>query len=181
MNTRQSGFTLVELLVTLSIVVILASMAVPGFQTMLVQRRIDSVADTLASDFRYARSEAVKRTTKVTLCASSNGTSCTGTGALWKDGWIVFVDDAAGGTDGIVDAGDAVLRVQDALPGIASIAQSDGTSSRFQFVFQATGWAQSASQTFLITPAGSSGVTARLVCISNKGRAAIRTKGTLTC
>jgi Tfp pilus assembly protein FimT len=92
---------------------------------------------------------------------------------LWKDGWIVFVDE---GTRGSVDAGDVVLRVQDALPGIASIAAADGTS-RFQFVFQATGWSQSASQTFWVKPTGSSDVH-RLICVSNKGRTALRDKNT---
>jgi type IV fimbrial biogenesis protein FimT len=139
-------------------------------------RRVEAGADTLVSDFRYARSEAVKRTNRVTICASSNGTSCTGAGALWKDGWIVFVDENGNNT---VDAGDVVLRVQDALPGIASIAAADGTS-RPQFPFQATGWSQSASETLLVTPTGSSGVP-RLVCVSNKGRAAIRPKGTPSC
>jgi type IV fimbrial biogenesis protein FimT len=180
MKTAQFGFSLVELMVTVAIATILASLAVPSFRTMLVGRTVESTADTLVSDIRFARSEAIKRTTKVTICASSNGTSCTGTGALWKSGWIVFVDDGTGGTDGAVDTGDVVLRVQDAVTGITSIAATDGSSRSF-FVFQATGWSQAASQSFFVTPITGSGVTARLVCVSNKGRAAIRAKGETSC
>lgn len=175
MKIRQSGFTLIELMVTVAIAVLLTSLALPGFQSMLVGRRVDAAADMLVSDFRFARSEAIKRTNQVTICASSNGTSCTGAGALWRDGWIVFVDENAGGT---VDGNDIVMRVQEALTGISAIAASDGTA-RANFVFQSTGLTQSASQTFIVTPSTGSGV--RLICVSNKGRAALRAKGETTC
>lgn len=178
MKMQQAGFTLVELMVTLTIVVVLTSMAVPGFQTMLVGHRLETAADTLASDFRFARAEAVKRSAQVSICASNSGTACTGSGGLWKEGWIVFVDDDG---DGVFETGDEIVRVQDAFSGIASIASASPGSDRQFFVFQPTGWSQAASQTFLVTPAGSSGVAARLVCISNKGRAAIRAKGAASC
>ena len=177
MKTRQSGFSLVELMVTLAIVVVLTVLAVPSFQSMLLGRRVAAAADTLASDFRFARSEAIKRTNRVTICASSNGTSCTGTGGLWKDGWIIFVDENG---NGAWNTGDVILRVQDAMQGVASIAATDGTS-RPHFVFQPTGWSQSADQSFFITPVGSSGVAARLLCISNKGRPGVRAKGDTSC
>jgi type IV fimbrial biogenesis protein FimT len=178
MKMQHAGFTLVELMVTLAIVVLLASLAVPGFQTLLVSRRLEAATDTLASDFRFARAEAVKRSARVSICASSNATACTGSGGLWKDGWIVFVDDDG---DGAFETGDEIVRVQDAFSGIASIASASSGSDRQFFVFQPTGWSQAATQTFWVTPSGSSGVPARLVCISNKGRAAIRAKGDTSC
>lgn len=177
MRNQQSGFTLVELVVTMTVAVILVSLAVPSFRSLLANRTVQSAADTLASDFRFARSEAIKRTSKVTICASGNGSTCTGSGALWRNGWIVFVPTAS---DGSFTSGDEIIRVQDAIGSIASIAATDGTS-KFQFVFEATGWSQAAAQQFLVTPSGGSGATARVVCISNKGRPAIRAKGETTC
>jgi type IV fimbrial biogenesis protein FimT len=72
---------------------------------------------TQANDFmtalNLARSEAVKRGRPVTVCRSTDGASCSGSGVNWETGWIVFTD--ANG-DGVVDAGDGILRVFDALP-----------------------------------------------------------------
>jgi len=178
MKPRQAGFTLIELLITVAIVAVLASLAVPSFRTLLLKRSVQSAADTLVSDMRYARSEALKRSARVTICASSNGTSCAGAGGLWSSGWIVFIPSNVNGN---FTAGDEIVRVQDALPSIASIANAGGTSVP-QFEYEPTGWAKAATQTFIVTPTGSvpAGVV-RVVCVSMQGRAGIRPLGDTGC
>lgn len=175
MNKVARGFTLVEMLVVLALAGILTVLAVPSFQTLLLSRRVQVALDGLAGDMRFARAEAIKRSSRVTICASLDGASCQGAGALWKNGWIIFVPTAASGN---FTAGDEIVRVQGALTSIASIAAADGTSLP-QFIYEPTGWAKAAAQTFIVTPSG--GAASRTLCISNQGRPAIRAEGVNSC
>jgi type IV fimbrial biogenesis protein FimT len=178
MKFHQKGFTLIELLVTVALVAVLASMAVPSFQTLLVKRSVQAAADSLVSDMRLARSEALKRSTRTTICRSTNGTSCAATGS-WSDGWLVFVDM---NSNGAVDAGDDIVRVQQALERIASIRGPDLADPALSFKYEPTGFAKAASQTFVFIPKGSgvAGAT-RIVCVSINGRPALRVEGTTVC
>lgn len=81
------GFTMIELLVTISIAAILMTIAVPSFQSFLLNSRLTGHANDLVLGMAYAKSEAVKRGINVSVCASSDSSTCTGT---WKDGWIVL-------------------------------------------------------------------------------------------
>lgn len=58
---RPTGFTLVEMLVVFSVVGVLLSVALPAFQAFFATQRLASVADTVASDVRRARTEAIIR------------------------------------------------------------------------------------------------------------------------
>jgi type IV fimbrial biogenesis protein FimT len=105
------GFTLVELMITVAIVGIVASLAVPSFQDMLNQNRASSLANELASSLNLARSEAIKRGTQVSVCKSANITASSptcSTTANWQNGWLIFVDKSTSGT---FDGTDTPLKV----------------------------------------------------------------------
>jgi type IV fimbrial biogenesis protein FimT len=75
----QRGFGLVEVMITLSIIVILASAGVPAMQDFLTNQRLKGAASDLYTDLLRTRSEAIKRNTTVTLTPNGN----------WTDGWTL--------------------------------------------------------------------------------------------
>lgn len=83
------GFTLIELMVTLTIMGILLMIAVPSFSEVALGSKLSAETSKLVAGVHLARSEAIKRNAAVTLCASANGTSCNGSG--WEEGWVMFV------------------------------------------------------------------------------------------
>ncbi len=88
---RDAGFTLIELMITLVIVGILAGIGVPALKTFIQGNTLIASTNELVSALNIARSEAIKLDSRVSICESSNGSTCTTTGK-WQNGWIVFVD-----------------------------------------------------------------------------------------
>lgn len=105
------GFTMIELLVAIAIAAIMLGLAVPSFIDFMVRNRLVTYNNEFVASLAFARSEAIRRAGPVSVCKSSTGTSC---GGAWSDGWIVFVN-TDNDSPAVVDAGETVLRVHDAL------------------------------------------------------------------
>jgi type IV fimbrial biogenesis protein FimT len=97
MKTRHSGFTLFELMMGIAIMGILVSLAVPSFQDYGRNTRVVAVQNDLITAFNYARSEAIRRSATVTVCATSTFTTC-GAAAAWSTGWFAFRDTNGDGS-----------------------------------------------------------------------------------
>lgn len=107
------GFTLVELLMVLSVMAVLVTFAVPSFSGMLNSSKLTAASNSLLSSIYLARSEAIKRGSRVALCKSVDGISCV-PGGGWEQGWIVFHDS---NNNGERDAGETIIERIHPLPG----------------------------------------------------------------
>lgn len=109
------GFSLVELMVTISIAAILLAIAAPSYQQFIGSTTITSASEDFVAALTFTRTEAIKRNVRVTMCKSVNGTSCTTGGNNWQQGWIIFKEFLLSGTPGTLDAGETILRVHGPL------------------------------------------------------------------
>lgn len=91
MKKRVTGLTLIELMMTLAILVVLATLAGPSFTAMFANNRISSATNDLIADLARARNEAVRRGGIVTVCASSDATTCNTTAPDWGKGRLVII------------------------------------------------------------------------------------------
>lgn len=132
MNKRtQAGFTLYELLITVLVIGVILTFAVPNMQDFTRNSRMTGTANDLHAAFHLARSESSRAKSNITICPSADGASCGGT---WEDGYIVFVDEDG---DLAVDGGtDSVLRSHDAIADGVSLAVADDAT---YFSFASTG------------------------------------------
>ena len=91
MNQRygKPGFSLIELMIAISVAAILFGIAVPQFSTLTQNARISSARNGLFTAFQLARTEAITRRAHVVVCASADGESCSG---AWVGGVLVFLD-----------------------------------------------------------------------------------------
>lgn len=115
-SSGQRGFTLIELMVAVAVFAVLLGIAVPSFQSLSASNQVTSQTNDFVSALNLARSEAIRRGSRVTVCKSSDGASCV-TANHWEQGWIVFVDTTRSGTDAAVDVGETVLAVQQGAGG----------------------------------------------------------------
>lgn len=115
---KQSGFTIVELVIVITIMAILVAIAIPSFQQLMMTNRLASATNDLMGSLNLARSEAIRRGAWVNVGV---------TGASWKDGWRVFIDVDRNPGDMDYDGGplnggvDEELRiVQPVMPNMAN-------------------------------------------------------------
>lgn len=161
------GFTLIELMVTVSLAAVLMVLAVPSMQEMLATQRVRGAASELLITAQETRSAALKfnrRAVARPVDASAG----------WKGGWNIYIDNNANAT--FESGTDTLVISHDALTGDAVVAKLSGGNSNDFFAYQGTGFLDpsisgSANATWEISSPGTS--RRRCLVIERSGRARI--------
>ena len=132
--SKQTGLTAIELMITLAVFAIMASLAGPPMQTLMTNYRERTGVNQVAGYLRLARSEAITRSIPVSMCGSSDGLICDGN---MSEGWFVFEDFNG---DGLFDAAsDSVIREGAFGIGQHFVTNADGSSDVEPLTYGADG------------------------------------------
>ncbi|UCE89952.1 MAG: GspH/FimT family pseudopilin [Pseudomonadota bacterium] len=115
MNKHVAGLTIVELMIAMAVIAVVVSLGVPHLPGVVGNNRLTAQVNTLSNHLAYARSEAVKSGTPVTVTSNN--------GAIWQDGWTVWVDT---NNSGLMDAGEE-LRIGEAFGAASVLTPDNGT------------------------------------------------------
>ena len=101
---RFAGWTLLELLIALSIITIMLLIAVPSFKQLIAKQRIDTAGRDLVAAITLTRAEAIRRGERVDLMPLD--------GIDWHSGWLIFVD---ANDNHVPDADEKIIHTHGAL------------------------------------------------------------------
>lgn len=169
-----SGFTLIELIVTLAVFSILVAVVAPSFNAFTDSSRRASEVNIFSGALSFARSEAIKRNSNISICARTSGAeTCSATANDWKNGWIIFEDT---NSDGILDAGETLLRLFDPIATNSNITETSGNAT-LALTYRGSGFVTVANAEFKYC--GNRGAQdARAIIVSKTGRARLSIDGT---
>lgn len=169
-RSGSQGFTLIEMLLLLVVLMLLNVFAVPAMSEMLIALRVSSATQALVASLQLTRVEAIKRGRRVVLCKSASGENCAHSGG-WEQGWIVFEDR---NNNAAVDAGEIILHREQPLAGQVRLTGNNPVLSYVSYT--AFGQAHMTSGAFqagtlTVCPSFGHSSAARQIVINISGRA----------
>jgi type IV fimbrial biogenesis protein FimT len=89
---RPSGFSLLELMITLSVAGILTVIAYPGMRNFLYRNRVIAQSNNIQADLQLARGQAAATRSYVSICpvTTAGGTTCSASATAYDQGWLVY-------------------------------------------------------------------------------------------
>lgn len=127
-HRHLQGFTLIELMIAISVAAILIGVGVPGMRNMILDNRRAAVVNEIVTGISQARAAAFARNLPVVMCVAddaANPASCNA--GNWADGWFVFVD---ADDDGTYDTGEQILKINGAASQGVTITTTAGFTTR---------------------------------------------------
>lgn len=157
----QQGVTLIELLITLSIIVVSLTLATPSFQQLFAQYHCTIAINQLVDALAFARDTAITRQIPTSICPTQNGQNCS---ANWSHGYMVFVHEANNNTP----KPETILALFPGVPESASLS-----NSRTIITLQTNGQAPGSNSTFYYQTQSSNLNVKATVILNMLGRVAI--------
>lgn len=163
---KPSGFTAIELMVTVAVISILAALVVPSFNALISNNRLVSRSNDFVAALGFARMEAIKQGRAITLCNSADGNSCKSDG-LWETGWIIFPDADGDGNLTVPDPDDDLKDCED--PSSECLLRSHGSFGTSSNTMRGTDSAATGQIRFSGQGLLDSGPTDFTVCDTRRG------------
>ena len=163
-----SGFSLIELITVIAVLIITMGIALPGFENLLSRNHQTTSINQFATTLAQARYHALNHYTRVVLCPSSDSSSCTG-GFEWQQGYISFVDHDRNRQR---DPGEELIAVVDQHDPTINIRTSTG---RRKIIFYASGRSPGSNTTIRFCSSAAS-LSGKALILSNTGRARLTKK-----
>ncbi len=164
MKSRSAiGFTLIELMVTITMIAIVLTVGVPSFQSSIRNSVLTAGINEFIAALNFARSEAIKRGMNVTVSKTSSTLG-------YEGGWQIFTDSLNSSNHyGTLEGTDQVLRTHGPINTGYTLRGNNNVVSYISY--QADGTSQNygsfalcdATQTLTTS-------TARVISINNLGR-----------
>ncbi|REC94930.1 GspH/FimT family pseudopilin [Kushneria indalinina] len=155
---RQQGFTLIEMLIALSVLAVFSMITIPAYQKMMARQVLDDLSNTLLTSLLYARNQASTHNLSVKVCPRGSDHAC---GQHWKEGWQIMMADG--------DKGVRIIDTSDIDAGLISEDYGSGNKSE-AIMFNSMGYLSSSVSGFQLSHQGD----VRYVCISMSGQASVR-------
>ena len=174
-----SGFTLLELVMTLAIIGVVAGVAVPTFKSMLLRDNVASLNNELMLSLKRARSEAIARGADVTMCSSTDGAGCSGAAGNWEKGWVIYEDINSDGSASV----DELIWVQN-MEALQDIVVEASASFDTEIVFSDNGTLAGGVAGFLRTCSGlgaTNGLERRDINVDVSGAPVYQLNGGVKC
>ena len=126
---EEAGFTLLEALVVMALLGLMVSLAAPAMSGLRQRHHLQAEAEGFFNSLVLARSEALRRQQRVSLCARASDSECDDQGR-WQQGWLVFVD---ANDNARRDTQEPVLEIHPAVPGPMRLSGSSTLAGYFSY------------------------------------------------
>lgn len=102
---RNNGFTLIDLITTLSVISVLLTIGLPSFSSHIQQTRVKAATDSLLEAIQLARTQAVSSNKRATIRKQNE----------WNNGWEIFIDKD---NNGVRSSNETIVQQYEKLNGI---------------------------------------------------------------